>query len=190
MAGNLLGLKSTGALFVGVLQSQSVEDDLINKFNLQKLYWDRHIEDARDDLEARTDVTEDRKSGIIVLKVTDKSPSRSAAMAHEYVEQLNRVLALVSTSSAHRERVFLEGRLSQVKQDLESAENNFSNFASKNTALDVPAQGKAMIEAAATLEGELIAARTELQGLQQIYADGNVRVRATRARAGASATTG
>jgi uncharacterized protein involved in exopolysaccharide biosynthesis len=182
MAGNLLGLKSTGALFVGVIQSESVEDDLITKFNLQKLYWDRHIEDARTDLEARTDVNEDRKSGIIILKVTDRSPTRAADMAREYVEQLNRVLALVSTSSAHRERIFLEGRLSQVKQDLESAENNFSNFASKNTALDVPAQGKAMIEAAATLDGELIAARTELQGLQQIYADGNVRVRATRAR--------
>ena len=182
MAGNLLGLKSTGALFVGVIQSQTVEDDLINKFNLKNLYWDRHIEDARTDLEDRTDVTEDHKSGIIILKVTDKNPGRAAAMAHEYVEQLNRVLALVSTSSAHRERVFLEGRLAQVKQDLESAENNFSAFASKNVALDVPAQGKAMIEAAASLDGELIAARTELEGLQQIYADGNVRVRATRAR--------
>ena len=182
MAGNLLGLKSTGALFVGVIQSQTVEDDLINKFNLKKLYWDRHIEDARIDLEDRTDVTEDHKSGIIVLKVTDKNARRAAAMAHEYVEQLNRVLALVSTSSAHRERVFLEGRLAQVKQDLETAENNFSAFASKNVALDVPAQGKAMIEAAAALDGELIAARTELEGLQQIYADGNVRVRATRAR--------
>ena len=182
LAGDILGLKSTGALLVGVLQSQTVEDDLINKFNLKKLYWDRHIEDARIDLEAKTDVEEDRKSGIVVLKVTDKNPSRAAAMTREYVDQLNRVLALVNTSSAHRERVFLEGRLTQVKQDLETAEKDFSNFASKNTALDVPTQGKAMIEAAATLEGELVAAQTELEGLKQIYADGNVRVRATRAR--------
>jgi uncharacterized protein involved in exopolysaccharide biosynthesis len=175
-------LKSSGALLVGVLQSQTVEDDLINKFNLKKLYWDRHIEDARIDLEDKTDVEEDRKSGIVVLKVTDKNPGRAAGMAREYVEQLNRVLALVNTSSAHRERVFLEGRLTQVKQDLETAEKDFSNFASKNTAIDVPNQGKAMIEAAATLEGELVAAQTELEGLKQIYADGNVRVRATRAR--------
>jgi capsule polysaccharide export protein KpsE/RkpR len=103
-------------------------------------------------------------------------------MTREYVDQLNRVLALVNTSSAHRERVFLESRLTQVQQDLETAEKDFSNFASKNTALDVPTQGKAMIEAAATLEGELVAAQTELEGLKQIYADGNVRVRATRAR--------
>jgi uncharacterized protein involved in exopolysaccharide biosynthesis len=88
----------------------------------------------------------------------------------------------LNTSSAHREREFLENRLVQVKQDLENAEKNFSEFATKNTALDVPAQGRAMIEAAATLEGQLIAAETELEGLKQIYASGNVRVRSTQAR--------
>jgi capsule polysaccharide export protein KpsE/RkpR len=71
-----------------------------------------------------------------------------------------------------------------VKQDLESAENEFSEFASKNTAIDIPSQGKAMIEAAATLEGQWIAAQTELESPRQIYADSNVRVRATQARVG------
>ena len=78
--------------------------------------------------------------------------------------------------------MFLETRLAQVKQDLESAEKNFSEFASKNTAIDIQAQGKAMIEAAGTLEGQLIAAETERQGLKQIYTDDNVRVRAAQAR--------
>jgi uncharacterized protein involved in exopolysaccharide biosynthesis len=92
------------------------------------------------------------------------------------------VVTQLNTSSAHRERVFLEDRLTQVKQDLESTEKNFSEFATKNTALDIPTQARAMIEAAATLEGQWIAAETELQGLKQLYADGNVRVRASEAR--------
>jgi uncharacterized protein involved in exopolysaccharide biosynthesis len=78
--------------------------------------------------------------------------------------------------------VFLEGRLVEVRRDLEIAEQNFSEFASKNTAINIEAQGKAMIEAAGTLEGQLIAAQTELQSLKQVYAAGNVRVRATQAR--------
>jgi capsule polysaccharide export protein KpsE/RkpR len=69
-----------------------------------------------------------------------------------------------------------------VQGDLERAERDFSEFASKNTAINIEAQGKAMIDAAATLEGELIAAQTELQSLKQIYTDSNVRVRATQAR--------
>jgi capsule polysaccharide export protein KpsE/RkpR len=182
VAGDLLGTKSSGALFVGILQSRTVQDDVINKFNLRKLYGDRLLEDARDDLGRNTVVSEDRKSGIISIFVTDKTPQRAAGMAREYVEELKAVLTQVNTSSAHRERVFLEERLAQVKQDLESAEKGFSEFASKNTAIDIQAQGKAMIEAGATLEGEMIAAETELQSLKQVYSDGNVRVRAMQAR--------
>ena len=39
-----------------------------------------------------------------------------------------------------------------------------------------------MVEAAAALQGELIATETELQGLRQIYTDYNVRVRTAQAR--------
>ena len=181
-ASNLLGLKSTGNFFVGILQSRTVEDDLIDKFDLRKLYRDRLREDARADLAKNTAISEDRKSGIITVQVTDKVPERAAEMAQEYIEELNLVVTQLNTSSAHRERVFLEERLGQVRQDLESAEKGFSEFASKNTAIDIEAQGKAMIEAAATLEGQFMAAQTELQGLKEIYTDNNVRIRTTQAR--------
>lgn len=182
MASDLLGLKSSGALFIGILQSRTVQDDLINKFALRKIYRERQLVDARRELSKNTDISEDRKSGIITVQVTDKVPQRAAAMAQEYVEELNRVVIDVNTSSAHRERMFLEERLAQVKNDLESAEKGFSEFASRNTAIDIQAQGKAMIEAAGALEGQLIAAETERQGLKQIYSEDNFRVRSTQAR--------
>jgi len=103
-------------------------------------------------------------------------------MAQAYVEQLDRLVAQVSTSSARRERIFLEGRLQEVKTDLDAAANRFGQFASKNTAIDIPAQSKAMVEAAATLQGQMIAAQSELSGLEQIYTANNVRVRAMKAR--------
>ena len=182
IAGDALGLKSSGALFVGILESRTVQDDLITRFNLRKIYGVSRWEDARTDLQDKTEINEDRKSGIITVRVGDRSPQRASAMAREYVEELNRVVAQVNTTAAHRERVFLEGRLSQVKQDLESAEKNFSQFASKNTALNIPEQGKAMIEATAALQGQLIATQTELESLKQVYTDNNVRVRSAQAR--------
>jgi capsule polysaccharide export protein KpsE/RkpR len=182
MAGDLLGLKSTSELFVGVLTSRTVADKLIQKFNLQKVYGARRMEDARKALAAHTDTAVERKSQIITITVTDNNPQRAAAMAQTYVEELNRLVAELSTSSARRERVFLEGRLQAVNQDLETAEKEFSQFASKNTAIDIKEQGKAMVDAAATLQGEFIAARSELEGLRQIYTNNNVRVRAAEAR--------
>ncbi len=78
--------------------------------------------------------------------------------------------------------MFIEQRLVAVKSDLDDAEKQFSAFASKNTALDIKEQAKAEVGAAAVLQGQLIAAQSELQGLQQIYTTGNVRVRSLRAR--------
>ena len=182
MAESALGMKTTGALFVGILKSDTVKDHLIRKFELQKLYGARYIEDARKVLAAKTHVSEERESGIITISVDDYNPLRAAAMAQEYVNQLNWVVTHLNTSAAHRERVFLDNRLKQVKADLEEAERNFSQFASRKGAIDVPAQGKAMVTAAADLQGELIAAQSELQGLKQIYTDTNVRVRSVQAR--------
>jgi uncharacterized protein involved in exopolysaccharide biosynthesis len=182
IASDLLGLKSTSDVFVGILSSRTVQDKLIQQFDLKKLYSARHMDDARRVLASHTGISVDRKSQIITITLTDRSPQRAAAMAQAYVEELNRLVVELSTSSARRERIFLEGRLQAVNQDLETAEKNFSQFASKNTAIDIKEQGKAMVEAAATLQGRLIAAESELQGLKQIYADNNVRVRAVQAR--------
>ena len=182
IAGDLLGLKNTSDIFVGILDSRTVQDKLIREFDLKKLYWDTRMQDARKDLADHTGISVERKSQIISISVADKSPQRAAAMTQAYVDELNRLVAELSTSSARRERIFLEGRLQGVSQDLEAAEKEFSQFSSKNTAIDIKEQGRAMVEAAAALQGKLIAAQSELEGLRQIYSDSNVRVRAVRAR--------
>src|SRR5207253_8490216 len=131
-------VQSSGALFVGILGSETVQDRLIEEFILKKLYHDSNIEDSRKALSKHTDVAEDRKSGIFTIAVTDHDAKRAAAMARAYVNELDRLVAQVSTSSARRERIFLEGRLQSVKTDLDLAARNFSDFASKNTAIDIP----------------------------------------------------
>lgn len=186
MAGDLLGVKSSGALFVGVLKSQTAQDRLVQQFDLQKVYgyWGRNtlLVDARTKLDDRTAISEDRKSGIVSISVTDRDPQRAAALANAYVEELNSLVAELSTSSAHRERVFLEGRLKVAKQDLDEATSQLAQFSSKNNTLDIQQEGKAMLDAAGTIAGELIAAQSQLQGLRQIYTDNNSRVRAMQAR--------
>ncbi len=184
LAGGLLGVKSSGALFVGVLGSRSVQDRLIERFDLRRVYRTSLMSNAEKQLAENSIISEDRKSGIITITVTDHSPQRAAVLAQAYVEELDRLISQLSTSSAHRERVFLEDRLKTVKSDLDSAAEHFGQFASKNTAIDIQAQGKAMVDAAAQLQGELIAAESQLQGLKQIYTPNNVRIREIEARIG------
>jgi uncharacterized protein involved in exopolysaccharide biosynthesis len=176
-ASKLLGLSTSGSLITGVAQSRTVEDDIIVQFGLMKLYSAKYPEDARKILESGTEIKEDPKTGIIALSFEDKDPKRAAAIAQAYVEDLNHVLAGVNASSAHRERLFIDQRLVEVKKDLDASAREFSEFSSANSAIDIPEQAKAMVGAAADLEAKLIAAQSMLGGLKQIYTDNNVNVR-------------
>jgi capsule polysaccharide export protein KpsE/RkpR len=182
IAGDLLGLKTSGALFVDMIGGPTIQDTLIQKFDLRTVYHAKYWESARRQLARHTTVKEDRKSGVISISVSDSSPQRAQQMAQAYVDALNSVLAKVSTSSARRERIFLEGRLQTVKRNLDNASQQFSEFASQNATYDVPSQARAMLESEASLEGQLVAAESELEGLKQVYTDQNIRVRSLNAR--------
>ena len=182
VAGNLLGMRTSGDLFIGILQSHTVEDRIIDRFNLKEIYRARLQQEARRELEENTSISQDRKSGIITISVSDRDSRRAASIAQAYVEELDRLVSELSTSAAHRERVFLEGRLQAVKQELDLASRDFSKFESTNATLDIKEQGRAMFDAAATLTGQLIAAQSELKGLEAIYTPNNVRVQSVQAR--------
>jgi capsule polysaccharide export protein KpsE/RkpR len=182
VAGELLGIRGSGALFTGILGSRTVEDRLVARFQLHKVYGIRLEQDTRAKLAENTEISEDRKSGIITISVTDPDPKRAAAIAQAYVEELNQLVAELSTSAAHRERVFLEERLGSVKLDLDDASQKFSQFESTNKTIDIKEQARAMVQGAAAIEGELIATESELKGLEEIYTVNNVRVRSVKAR--------
>lgn len=183
-AGDALGLRTPGATVVGVLSSRTVQDDLINQFDLRKVYFEKNYEDARKVLDQRTDIAEDKKSGIITIRVQDRDPQRAAQLARAYIDDLNARIAKLTTSAARREREFLEDRLQTIKQQLDESTLQLSKFSSRNLTFDPQIQGKAMIEAGATLQGQLIAAETELSGLEQVYGPENSRVKSASARVG------
>src|SRR5438270_10879257 len=92
IAGDMLGLKSSGDLFIGILRSRTVQDDLITEFDLRKEYGTSQWDQARRILTTRTMISADRNSGIITITVTDSDPRRAAAVAGEYVAELNTVV--------------------------------------------------------------------------------------------------
>jgi capsule polysaccharide export protein KpsE/RkpR len=181
---NFLGGHDSSAVWSDMLMSRTLQDRIIDRFDLLKVYGVRYREAARKRLSDSTQISIDRKSGVLTFVITDHDQHRAQQMAQAYVDELDHLVALVSTSAARRERIFLEQRLQQVKHDLDEASGQFAQYASKNTVIDVNSQAKAMVDSAAALQGQLIAAQSELEGLQQIYTSNNVRVRALQARVG------
>ena len=92
LGGNLLGMNTSADLFAGVLESRTVQNDLIAKYDLRQVYGERRWVDTRKELARRTDISIDRKSGILTIQVVDHDPKRANALAQEYVAQLNEVV--------------------------------------------------------------------------------------------------
>lgn len=182
LAGGLLGGRTSGALYMDMLRSATVTGHLIDRFDLQHVYHKRYRIDTAKRLIRNTSVTDDKKSGVITISVLDTSPTRARDIAQAYLDELNKLVTQTNTSTAHRERVFIEKRLNSVQHDLEQAQIDLSEFASKNSTIDLREQTRAMVESSTRLQGEMLVAKSSLQSLRQIYGDGNVRVRETEAR--------
>jgi capsule polysaccharide export protein KpsE/RkpR len=114
--------------------------------------------------------------------VRDKNRDEARQMCEEYIGVLNRLIEQDGNSTARKEREFLERRLVLANADLTQSERDFSQFGSKNKAISIPDQTKATIEAAANLQGQLVAAEADLNGLRQIYSPENPRIRTAEGR--------
>jgi len=182
LAASLFGMHNTSALFVDLLQSPSIRGHLIDQFDLQKVYRKRYRTDTGKKLAKRTEITEDRKSGVITIIVTDNDRQRARDLNQAYLEQLDTLLVRVNTSAARRERQFIEQRLVTVQAELQKAQEDLSRFSSNNATLDIKEQTRAMVDASAKLQAQLIVARGEVDSLEQVYTADNVRVRAAQAR--------
>src|SRR6201992_2181362 len=185
--GNLAGLlggRTSSALFIDLLHSRTISDHIIDRFNLQQVYKKRYRIDTVKYLASHTTVVDDKKSGVLSITFSDTDRRRAQAITQAYLDELNSMVTRANTSSARREREFIEKRLVSVQGELQTAEKALSQFSSKNVTLDIKEQTHAMVEAAAKLQAELIVGQSELDSLQQIYGDENVRVRAARARIG------
>jgi capsule polysaccharide export protein KpsE/RkpR len=181
VAGGLMNQKTPGGTAIGVLSSPTVEDDIINRFDLRRVYHKKLYMDARKRLAENSIFDEDKKSGLISISVTDPDRYRARDMAQAYVEELNNLVNSLSTSSARRERMFLEERLKSIKDDLDTSSHALSQFSSRNATVDPQRQGEATVEEAGRLQGQLIGYQSQLSGLKAMYSDDNVRVRQVRA---------
>jgi uncharacterized protein involved in exopolysaccharide biosynthesis len=183
--GSLAGLSGGHAsadLFIELLRSGTVSQRLIDRFDLQHVYRKRYRIDAAKHLARITKISESKKSGIITIQVEDTNRERARDLTQGYLDELNQLVLKTNTSAARRERLFIEERLHSVQTALQDAETKLSQFSSKSSAFDIKEQTRAMVDAGARIEAELLVEQSGLQSLRQIYGDDNIRVRQSQAR--------
>jgi capsule polysaccharide export protein KpsE/RkpR len=167
MTAGLLGLKSPGDLYVGMLTGNTIFDRIIERFNLRKLYNEEYIEVVRKTLARYTDITTDKKSGLINIQVTDTSPQQAAEMANAFVEELDQLLRKMVVTEAEGRLAFLEKERLKVNHNLIEAEKTLKNFMEQNNVIQIDVQAKGMLEYIAQLRAQVDAKEVQIKVARQ-----------------------
>lgn len=171
-AGSSLGIKNPNDLYVGMLKSRTVADNLINHFKLKELYKKDTLVETYKTLDSVTDIT-GGKDGIISISVDDEDPKRSADIANAYVDELYKLSQSLAVTEASQRRLFFERQLKLTKNELANAEISFKQTQEKTGVLQLDAQGQTMIEAVGTLRAQIAAKEVELGALRTFATERN-----------------
>ena len=167
-AAQSLGISLPGApatptdSFIAMLKSRIMADDVIRKFNLMEHYEKKMMQDARVALEGATRIVI-TKEKVIKITVEDTDPQLASDIANFYVLNLERLNQTLSVSKARENRKFIEQRVAETQATLVKAENVMKEFQTQNRTVGIEAQSKAMIEAAAMIQAQIMAQEVQLQ---------------------------
>jgi uncharacterized protein involved in exopolysaccharide biosynthesis len=172
LAGGAGGIRNPNDLYVGMLKSRTVADNVISRFDLGKVYDEDRLSDARKRLEKETTITAGR-DGIITIEVEDRDPKRAAGLANTYVEELMKLTKVLAVTEASQRRLFFEQQLVQAKDNLTAAEIAARQGLQKGGLAQVDAQGRSMIEVTARLRAQISVKEVQLGAMRTFAAEGN-----------------
>ncbi|MEW5771860.1 MAG: Wzz/FepE/Etk N-terminal domain-containing protein [Pseudomonadota bacterium] len=171
-AGAALGIKNPNDLYMGMLNSRTLADSLIQRFKLTERYGAKKLDDARSTLGGLTSVSAG-KDGIISISVDDKDPKFAAELANAYVDELYKFTQTLAITEASQRRLFFEKQLKQAKDELANAEVAFKQTQERTGVLELDAQGKAMIESLGAIRAQIAAKEVELGALKTFATEQN-----------------
>jgi tyrosine-protein kinase Etk/Wzc len=157
-----LGLKSPADMYVGILESRTIADEIINRFHLKALYNQKKMQDARNVLKGHTQI-ETGKDGLIHISVTDRDPNRASALANAYVEDLYGMNSNLAIGEAAQRRVFFDQQLAGEKKALAEAEEDLRATQQKTGLIQLSGQAEMIITSIAQLRAKIASEQVELQ---------------------------
>ena len=168
LAGAAGGIKSPADQYVAFLKSRSVQDALIDRFNLTERYEQKLKDDTRKTLDGLARPTSG-KDGLITIEVDDKDPAFAAELANAHVAELGNLLKRLAVTEAQQRRVFFEKQLASAKDNLTRAEQALKSSGVNSDTLK--SDPKAAVEGLARLKADITAQEIKLASMRGYLSD-------------------
>ncbi|PUE29110.1 hypothetical protein B9Z39_03285 [Limnohabitans sp. JirII-29] len=167
LAGAAAGIKSPDEMYVAFMQSESLQNAVIKRLNLQERYDEKTLMDTRKELKEKVKISPDKKSGLITIEADDKEPAFAAQLANTHVEELRNLLSRLAVTDAQQRRVFYEQQIKKVQQELVAAEQNFKQAKEKSGMQVTAVLAESGVRTSAELRGQIAAREVQLQAMSR-----------------------
>lgn len=165
-------MRNPADMYIGILESRTIADHLIGKFNLQQLYKTKKMEDTRTALKRNSRFLAS-KDGLIHITVDDHDPNRASEMANAYVDELYSMNSHLAITEAAQRRVFFDQELADEKNALTIAENDLKQTAEKTGVVQLGGQAESLVVALARLRAEIASREVQLSSMRTFATDQN-----------------
>jgi tyrosine-protein kinase Etk/Wzc len=172
LAGGLAGIKSPNELYVGMLKSRTVADQLLDQHGLMKVYDTGSREKARLKLAADSAISAG-KDGLITIAVDSTDPKLAAGVANSYVALLIKLTGVLAVTEAGQRRLFFEKQLEESKNKLAEAEANFKSGLDTSGVISVDADSRAIVETVARMRAQVSAKEVQLGSMHAFLTPSN-----------------
>lgn len=168
-------LKGTGEIYVGILESRTIADALIDQFSLQKVYKTKKLSDTEKALMNHSKFIVG-KDTLVTIAVEDHDPKRAADLANGYMDLLHRQSGRLALTESAQRRLFFEEQLEREKNALADAEVELKSTQERTGLISPNGQTQVEIEAIAEVRAQITSREVELSALKQAATDLNPQV--------------
>lgn len=163
-AAGVAGLKNPNDLYVGILKSRSIADNLVKRFNLAKLYDTDSLELARKKLDASTTIVAG-KDGLITIDFENTDKKLVAPVANAYVDELIKLTSVLAVTEAGQRRMFFGRQLEQAKDNLASAELGLKQALDTRGVISVDSESRTIVETVGRVRAQISAKEIQLNAM-------------------------
>jgi tyrosine-protein kinase Etk/Wzc len=171
-SGGLAALKNPADVYVGMLKSRTVADQLVAKYDLKSVYGQASADKTRKKLGQNTRIAAE-KEGFILIEVDDADAARAAALGNAYVAALAGLNQMLAVTEASQRRVFFERQLGKSRDQLAAAEIAMKQALDTGGVISVDGESRAALETVGRIRAQISAKEIELASLAAFVTTSN-----------------
>ena len=169
------GAKSPSDLYIGLMQSRTLNEKLVKDFSLTKVYKIDSVPGAAGLLMSRTKILAD-KDGLITVTVSDENAERARDLANAFANGLYTLNSTLAIGQASQRRLFFNQQLEKEKDTLADAEFALKQVEEKTGLIQLASQTSITVSRISQLQADITSREVQLAALRSSSTNDNPEV--------------